>query len=470
MKDYIDINGLIDGDADQRLRETMAGHQTEPKPALWKRISRRLLWGEVVRFNFTNLSQKFLVAGVGGVFLVATLLYYGFHDDAPEAVATKSTKSKAQENFSDRNSPTRPFAGLHDNIDHIRTEKAGEKNLPDIGHSVGKSAEPGRDAMHKPLITTSQKGGKSNSRNLTEFADKPEGPSKNEIQSSSNAGEENNLEISPVLPYMAALLYKDPEADTIITFSNPAGVYKVKITKPTANQFFSANFGITPEFANYPEPEASSEINFWLNGGLTYHVSRFSIASGFNLGFVYDEGKYEVAYKSSDSIGFYSGVTSYTLGNNNEIIYNTQINNVYDSMLHLADYRSKNRYSYLQVPLLLGYRIFESGRVSLTVQVGPAISILLGSRKSDPVIEYSNARIIRTDDNTPSRIQTNWQIWANTYFEIRMNKQISIYLQPSFKYYLKPMVSQENIKFKSPWTVGLGIGLQYNFGSKKRNP
>jgi hypothetical protein len=224
-----------------------------------------------------------------------------------------------------------------------------------------------------------------------------------------------------------------------------------------------------PELAFYSEPDTYKKTNFWLDAALTYHVSRFSIVTGVSLGYVYDEGKYRVEYKSRDSVGYFNEVISYTIGANNEITYNTQTINIYDSLQHQADYRTKNRYSYLQVPLLLGYRFFESRTLSLSFMAGPAISVLLGSRKSDPVIEYENARIIRIDDDTPARIQTNWEIWANLYFEMRMNKMVSLYLEPSFKYYLKPMVTEENVAFKAPWTIGLGVGLQFNFGQKTKS-
>lgn len=129
-----------------------------------------------------------------------------------------------------------------------------------------------------------------------------------------------------------------------------------------------------------------------------------------------------------------------------------------------------NRYAYLQVPLLLGYRLFESRTMSLTFQTGPAISFLLGTRKSSPVIEYTNARIIRIDDNTPSRVTTNWQLWGDLLLEIRMNRKISIYVEPSCKYFLNPMVEQENVRVNAPWSVGLGVGIQFNFAPKKKNP
>jgi hypothetical protein len=51
-----------------------------------------------------------------------------------------------------------------------------------------------------------------------------------------------------------------------------------------------------------------------------------------------------------------------------------------------------------------------------------------------------------------------------------MTRQISLYFEPGFKYYLKPMAEQEGVTFKAPLTVGLGVGLQFNFGQKKTRP
>jgi hypothetical protein len=130
----------------------------------------------------------------------------------------------------------------------------------------------------------------------------------------------------------------------------------------------------------------------------------------------------------------------------------------------MADDRTRNRYTYLQVPVLLGYRLFESNSVSLTFQIGPAVSFLIGSHLSEPVINYPNARIIKVENNTPERVTANWQIWTNLNLEIRMNRKTSFYFEPSFKYFLSPMTSQEKATAKAPWSVGLGIGLQFNLG------
>ena len=466
MSENFDLKAFEEGREDELLRQTMSGHRVEPDPGLWKGISRKLLWRELLHFNFTNLSPKLWMAGTAGLLLVVTTLYFGFYNNVVESTATTTSVKTAPVVLSALSPVNRPATAMLPGANLKSTQKPVGENRSSgelvtksemrtatttthVLKSLNRTIHPNTEeiASTEPFVT--HKGLTANDQGFEEI-----------VGLTATSG------ISHILPYQAILALGFPLSDTIITISNPAGVVKFRKERPTARQFYSASLGLTPEVAFYSEPDVYAKTNFWLNGILTCYISRFSLATGFGLGYVYDNGKYNVEYKSRDSIGFFNSVTSYSLGTNNEIIYNTQKISVYDSLQHLGDYRTQNRYSYLQIPLLLGYRIFVSNRISMTFQTGPAISLLLGSRKSDPVIEYSNARIIRVDENTPSRIYTNWQLWANVYLEMRMNKQVSIYLEPTFKYFLKPMVSQENVHFKAPWTIGLGVGLQFNFGKK----
>lgn len=464
MSDKFDFESFDDGKADQLLRQTMADHRVEPSKGLWQGISRKLLWNELLHFNFTNLSPKLWIAASAGLLLIATTFYLVSKgsSDEPRAIQVNPVKPASLVAMTPVVSP------------------AGTDNITGNGNGPGKSTgtdSPGSESASQVSVV-----------NQRQFAFIPNPGNRSGIQLLNKTGpgddpSDDLIELVPLndAPRATSIITRlhpvgatwpglSSGTDTIITISNQAGIVKYRKNGPEATRFFSAELGITPEIAFYSDPGEYSKANFWLNGGVMYHLSRFSLATGFGLGYVYDEGKYLVEYKTRDSVGYFTGVTSYTVGANNELLYNTHSVTVYDSLQHDLDYRTKNRYSYLQVPLLLGYRIFESNKISMVLQAGPAFSVLLGSRKSDPVIEYENATIIRVDDATPSRNPTNWQIWATLYFEMRMNKQISIYLEPSFKYYLKPVVSQENNDFKAPFTVGMGVGIQFNFGQKTNSP
>jgi len=453
--------------ADQWMREAMAGHRVEPAPQLWKGISRKLLWREILRFNFTNLSLKHWMAGVSGLLLVTSVIYFGVTDPEPQTRPLPSAEVIKTVAARQVNSCQSANAGT---MSDMRTEPAvaGKHPQPETalahagasGPSVYHTSPSGRTSGASLAVVNSVPSVKNSAPEIL--------PGFSPIQEVKTLNQ--TVKIARILPLEATMFALSTHTDTIITISNASGVFKFRKTRQTASGFFSANLGITPELAFYEEPEVYSRMNYWLSGGITWHISRFSVATGLNLGYVFDQGKYKVEYKSNDSIGYFTGVVSYTIGPSNEILFNTQTVNVYDSLNHAGDYRTKNRYTYLQIPLLAGYRFFESGKFSITFQAGPAIALLLGSRKSDPVIEYANARIIRVDDDTPSRLALNWQVWANLYCEMRLTRKIGVYFEPSFKYYLKPMVTSEDIQYKAPWTIGLGIGVQFNFGQKPSKP
>ncbi|MCX6304867.1 MAG: porin family protein [Bacteroidetes bacterium] len=471
MSEKIDFKANDEGGLDQLMRKTMAGYRVEPRPGLWKGISRKLLWKEIIHFNFTNLSPKFWIAGTTALLIVATTLYIGFPGAATDNVTTNPVVN-IPAGLSAGHPAATSSVLIPASSKPVHNENAITGTRP---AQVPASEKPTKSAIEAEQIALASVSGrqKKSTGILTveaESAFVSEVAGENKLSSTGDNGLTTYSGITPVKPCKAMLLSISPMPDTIITIHTPTGILKVRKTGPAAVQFFSANLGITPEIAFYGGSDEYTRTNYWLNGGITYHISRFSIASGIDLGYVYDEGKYGVEYKSRDSIGYFNGVTSYTVGSNNEIIYNTQVIGVYDSLQHLAGASVRNRYTYLQVPLLLGYRFFESNRISLTFQAGPAVSVLLGSHKEEPAVDYRNARIISVDNNTPSRIQTNWQILANIYFEMRLNKKLSFYMEPSFKYYLKPMVTQENVTFRPPWTIGLGVGIQFNFGNKKTSP
>ncbi|MFZ4521665.1 MAG: outer membrane beta-barrel protein [Bacteroidales bacterium] len=471
MSDKIDFKAVNEGGADELMRSTMAGHRVEPTPGLWKGISRRLLWKELLHFNFTNLSPKYWMAGTAGLLVVVTAIYFGYPGGLTEHSSVNQMVSATPASFTGEKTAglkqqaapnAKPAISIKAANEAAEVQDLASSHLQSTGSpvkSVPYAAIPVSGSRHSssPAIAS-----EVNPQQIYAVPPEPLAGQLDEIVSVEG--------LTRVNPYETPLLAVSPPPDTLISVNTANGIVKFRKSSREVNQFFSVNAGLTPELAFYNSSGTAANLDLWLNGGFTYHISRFSLSTGLGFGYVYDQGKYMVEYRSRDSVGYFNNVTSYTVGQNNEIIYNTQTTNVYDSLQHVANSQTKNRYSYIQVPLLLGYRFYESKRVSLTLQAGPAISVLLGSRKPVPVIDYRNARIISVGNETPSRIQTNWQVWATLYFEMRLTRKISFYLEPSFKYFLKPVVTQENVVFKAPMTAGLGIGIQFNFGQKKSTP
>ena len=449
MDENRQFNAFEEGEMDEFLRKTLEGHRVEPKPGSWKTLSRTLLWREIARFNFKNISTgRLWVAGLAGLLVITSTIYLLLPNSNPTAPSATSS------------------IPLIKPVSTVSTPTLSNQATSSISHQGSSVSNSAAESLTKTKTFNSGLPETTANAVLDENHPLPE-PQITLRQDLQSAPVPLSLtEISELSPLESPMLGIQPVSDTIISINTPNGIVKFRKSRQSAEQFFSAGIGIEPEMAFNAQPDVNSTFNFWMSGRMTYHISRFSITSGIGLGYVFDEGKYRIDYQSLDSVGYYNKVVSFTTGANNEIIFNTETKGVYDSLMHMADDRTRNRYTYLQVPLLLGYRLFESNSVSLTFQVGPAVSFLISSHTSDPVINYPNARIIKVEDATPSRITTNWQLWANLNLEIRLNRKISLYIEPACKYYLKPIMEQENVSFKAPWSVGLGVGVQFNFGKK----
>jgi len=466
MSEEKDIQAFDDDRADGRMREILGDHRIEPSPGLWKGISRKLLWTELLHFNFTNLQMKFRVMGAAGLLVIATSLYLGLRGTGtgPSAAGTSEHPAGVTDPSAQpaTNAPVHPASasGTPHGGSTMTTNPVAPPTLPPLRSLQAGTGEPQKLAGETPAPGNQEA---LSSTEWTSSAAQPDHYAAAGIAGTALTGATELYHLSPI-PAEPFELFAG--ADTIIRILTPAGVMQV-MKSPPVKSFFSAGAGITPEFAFYSLPESYSKVNCWLNGNISWHFSRFSISSGLGLGYVFDEGKYAVEYKSYDSVGFFNQVVSYTIGGNNEIIYDTRVTPVYDSLLHSDDPRTNDRYTYLQVPLLIGFRLVEAGRFSLTFRAGPSVSLMIGSRKSDPVIEYPGARIVRVDDDTPARVKTTWQLLADLYLEMRLNRNISLYADPGFRYYLNPVTEQENMTFKAPWAIGLGVGIQFNFHAKK---
>jgi hypothetical protein len=472
MNEDLKNKDSVEDRMDDLFRKAMEGHRVEPDPVLWKGISRKLLWLEIKRFNFSNFTIKQWSTTILTVMLTGLAVYFSLPDMSQTMDVAKNTNPS----YASNEAQVLPTSS--NPATNTRLAVSGNKIEPVPGQNQGK-LQP-----NDQIVTTGQVNAHPKSL-AHQFSE----PAKSETSSEVTpfVAEDPNVpdnhlsdplvspppvqimlpSITAIKPFRIDKIEQKPGFDTIITIRTIRGDEKFAIKRSAKTQMFSVSFGINPEWAFYRGAENYTKMNYWAQGGVSYHYSRFSVTSGVGLGYMLDNGKYKVDYKSEDSIGFFSNVVSYTVGVNNEIVFNSKDQTIYDSLLHQDDYRTSDRYTYLRIPLLFGYRVFESDNFNVSIQAGPAISFLLGERKSDPVIEYTNARIIRIDEETPARMKTNWQLWANLMVEMRITRKIGIYLEPSFKYYMKPTAEQENSEARPPWSLGLGIGLQFNFEQKK---
>jgi len=438
-----------DSGLDNLFRNTLNSHQIEPSRGLWKGISRKMLWAELAHFNFINLPKAFWIGAAGAVLVGMIFLMNQIpegkttENDYAPIVLKKSPDGKTTVSVQQTHLHSgSPVLASNNSTRIIKTNKTDYAAIT-----------PSRTASLTPSNTEKQ--------------------SREGHLSNSQVRNTNSYELKYLPVLNSTNLFPSEAEDTLLRFTNLNGITNIPLkTKVEIPQFYTLNMGISPELSLYRNADRYSETNYWLNAGVTYHAGRFSIQTGVGLGYVFDHGNYRVNYKSKDSIGYFTSIISFIVTPGNIVVYTTKDIPVYDSLQHIADDRAISRYTYLQIPFMLGYELVETNHFSLGIKAGPAVSFLIGSKEALPFIDYPNARLIRVENNSLLRVKMNWEIQAALDLEYRLVKNFSMYAQPYYKHYFKPFATGESTSTsaKDPYSIGIEIGARYNFGQKRIKP
>lgn len=197
-----------------------------------------------------------------------------------------------------------------------------------------------------------------------------------------------------------------------------------------------------------------------------YKISGFSIMSGVGFSRMQDVGSYQVNYKTNDSVGFYLRVVSFTVDPRNpgQVNYVFEEEAIYDSVPHYIIEDKTNYYSYIDIPLTLGYTFLQKSRVSLTVSAGVKFSVLVD--KKEPTVDFwvSDAELVSIDRQVPARMNTNWRFIAGVDFGYLLTQKFSLHLEPVFEQYISPVYAEQpGYEPRKPYVTGVKAGIRYNF-------
>lgn len=226
----------------------------------------------------------------------------------------------------------------------------------------------------------------------------------------------------------------------------------------------SLGFSFTPEYIFYNEESKEVKNSYYLDLLLQYQRGSFLIRTGLGAGRSEDNGDYTIRFDTYDSIGYYYKVSSFTVvpGYPDSIIFNTVVENVYDSISHTEQQRPENFYTYLQIPLSIGYTLSEFRRWSFTLTGGPVVSFLVSSNEKQVTFYDPGASNIIIEDQTPARVKTSWQFMLNLGIHYMVTDRTSLMLEPTYRQYLKTIYTDNN-QSRPPYSFGLRAGLLFTF-------
>ena len=224
-------------------------------------------------------------------------------------------------------------------------------------------------------------------------------------------------------------------------------------------------FGLyfTPEVIFNPAVTGFNNRSYSLDLNAIYQFSEFIVQSGFGFGWSSDNGNYKIDY--NQYLGSYDDVydvTFDTIGGQLIPIYHTESVNVYDTLDHVTISPTKRHFTYLNIPLLFGYRN-EGKRWGWNVKAGPSLSFLIKEDIPDINLTDSQNKILNVEDEIPGRLKTNWQFLISAGLSYKLSNTISLAVEPLFKYYVNPIHDQNGTKTGNPYSFGLRAGFVLGF-------
>jgi hypothetical protein len=204
-----------------------------------------------------------------------------------------------------------------------------------------------------------------------------------------------------------------------------------------------------------------------------YHMNKnYFVETGLGAYRTEDGWDYIVDYRANEKIGTYSDVDSISYhivqGSNGQdsavITYHTHEESVYDSVDRVNNDISKRQYTYLTVPLMVGYSN-NFKRFKYSVSTGLIMSLVVHEKQIRNDFNQQNASIISVKEQIYNRISTNWHYSLNLGFGYQFNHRWSMMFEPELRVYLNELYESSplNGSQKKPYSLGMRAGLYYRF-------
>jgi hypothetical protein len=230
--------------------------------------------------------------------------------------------------------------------------------------------------------------------------------------------------------------------------------------------YFTLSAYFSPEVTEYQRIASESRENSYYGGlALSYNTSRFILQAGLEYSTFKDLGDYMVNMSTYDSVGFYHDVVGFEIDPNNpdSIIFETHTVAVWDSVQHHSHQQTNNSYTYLQVPLMIGYKAMQRGLFSAHIKAGPSFSFILNRKEPNLNFRMPGATINGIDNYTAPRLNTNIQLLVSVALHIQLTEKFGLLVEPTYRYYVNPVYDINSEVLKNPYGISIKSGLFYNF-------
>lgn len=196
-----------------------------------------------------------------------------------------------------------------------------------------------------------------------------------------------------------------------------------------------------------------------------YSNNNWFVRTGLGLSYARDRGFAKVDFISNDLMGSYDDVYNVTFDTiNGQLVptYYSESVEVWDSIPHIAISQITNSYFYLQLPVLFGYHNDKSKKLRWYFYGGPAINFKVSENIEEPSAGFENVDIVDVENRLPLRSAYYMQLWLGGGIELNASKNLSIALEPNYRYYFNNVFKEDTYK-TSLSGFSFRIGLVYSF-------
>jgi len=476
---------------EQLFSSSFDGFTVEPTAGAWQKLNQKLVWYRFLSFGFARFNIYYAAASVAA--LVCLFLCFlknpeiVNHQTVVQLTNLSSTPKPADNNLTATNTTTKQQTQT--NIPEEKADKNEISNIVQNQQTNSKIWKP-RQVINAENINHNRNKQKSNvgdKIHITEFNDTA--TLDQDINLALNDSAFGVAQSKNLIVYDTIYVYDTiPYYDTIRTFINDwvnqsskwslSGYFSPLYSGnqlSTANSSYLSNIELR-NTAESPLLSYSASVN------ISRSIGRSYVQTGLAYTRLGEQFNFFTEQALIDSSQFYryaesqylqmDTVDSYYIVNGND----TSIHHVvmrkwasridsslvtrYDTTVLKSDFNSANTYTYIEVPILFGYR-FPKNRISYTASGGIITGFYSGSKAKTIAID-NNSKVIAADEMLPfSKVTFSFVISAGV--EYHLNPTISLSAEP----YLRQSIYSI---FKSSYPIsqkytayGIRVGLKYYF-------
>ena len=214
-------------------------------------------------------------------------------------------------------------------------------------------------------------------------------------------------------------------------------------------------------FLNDAEPD-NAKMKYWFSTGLgaIFKRDRLSIETGLGLSFSKDKIDYSYNYLTHELVSSYEYVDSVHVDPiTGQVQYFTTTVDIYDSVSYSKQTSLEKKYTYLQIPLLIGYDVAKYRNFIFMVKAGFTYFSEIKMKESNPELFHENSRITNYQASDVSRKKDFLKMSAGISARWHFNKNFNLTVSPTFHYFFTNIY--EGKSDKKPISVGFRIGVYY---------